>query len=72
MNTCEKEEIPYQLEVMNGLTSTNADRFSVNRAGCKACTVSIPLKYINTPAEIISIDDVENTGRLIAAYIRSF
>lgn len=72
INTCEKEEIPYQLEVMNGLTSTNADRFSVNRAGCKACTVSIPLKYMHTPAEIISIDDVENTGRLIAAYIRSF
>ena len=65
------EKIPYQLEVMNGLTSTNADQFSVNRTGCKACTVSIPLKYMHTPSEIIQIDDVENTGRLIAAYIRS-
>ena len=65
------ENIPYQLEVMNGLTSTNADQFSVNRTGCKACTVSIPLKYMHTPSEIIQIDDVENTGRLIAAYIRS-
>ena len=58
-------------EVMNGLTSTNADQFSVNKTGCKACTVSIPLKYMHTPSEIIQIDDVENTGRLIAAYIRS-
>ena len=65
------ENIPYQLEVMNGLTSTNADQFSVNRTGCKACTVSIPLKYMHTASEIIQIDDVENTGRLIAAYIRS-
>lgn len=65
------ENIPYQLEVMNGLTSTNADQFSVNRTGCKACTVSIPLKYMHTPSEIVQIDDVENTGRLIAAYIRS-
>ena len=65
------ENIPYQLEVMNGLTSTNADQFSVNRTGCKACTVSIQLKYMHTPSEIIQIDDVENTGRLIAAYIRS-
>ena len=65
------ENIPYQLEVMNGLTSTNADQFSVNRTGCKACTVSIPLKYMHTPSVIIQIDDVENTGRLIAAYIRS-
>lgn len=65
------ENIPYQFEVMNGLTSTNADQFSVNRTGCKSCTVSIPLKYMHTPSEIIQIDDVENTGRLIAAYIRS-
>lgn len=65
------ENIPYQLEVMNGLTSTNADQFSVNKTGCKACTVSIPLKYMHTPSEIIQIEDVENTGRLIAAYIRS-
>jgi len=69
---CNENNIPYQPEVMNGLTSTNADRFSVNRAGCKACTVSIPLKYMHTPAEVIQIDDIENTGRLIAGYIRSF
>lgn len=65
------ENIPYQPEVMNGLTSTNADQFSVNKTGCKTCTVSIPLKYMHTPSEIIQIEDVENTGRLIAAYIRS-
>lgn len=69
---CISEKIPYQMEVMSGLTSTNADRFSVNRGGCKACTVSIPLRYMHTPAEIIQLDDVENTGKLIAAYIRSF
>lgn len=72
MEICKKENIPFQKEVMNGLTSTNADRFSVNRCGCKACTVSIPLKYMHTPSEIIQIDDVENTGRLIATYLRSF
>ena len=66
---CIRENIPWQPEVMNGLTSTNADRFSVNRAGCKACTVSIPLRYMHTPAEVIQTDDVENTGRLIAAYL---
>lgn len=68
---CEKEKIPCQSEVMSGLTSTNADQFSVNRCGCKSCTVSIPLRYMHTPSEIIQTDDVENTGRLIAAYVRS-
>lgn len=67
---CDEKNIPWQPEVMNGLTSTNADRFSVNRCGSKACTVSIPLKYMHTPVEIIQIDDVENTSRLIAEYIK--
>lgn len=62
--------IPYQIEVMSGLTSTNADQFSVNRCGAKACTVSIPLKYMHTPVEVIQISDVEDTGRLIAEFIR--
>lgn len=66
----EKHDIPYQIEVMNGLTSTNADRFSVNRAGAKACTVSIPLRYMHTPSEVIDIDDVRMTGRLLAEFIK--
>lgn len=69
IKTAEENEIPYQLEVMNGLTSTNADRFSVNREGAKACTVSIPLRYMHTPVEVIDIADVEYTGRLIADFV---
>lgn len=67
---CKENDIPYQIEVMNGLTSTNADQFSVNRNGCMAGTVSIPLKYMHTPSEIIKIEDVENTGRLIAELLK--
>lgn len=70
IETAKSYNIPYQIEVMGGLTSTNADQFSVNRCGVKTCTVSIPLKYMHTPVEVIQISDVENTGRLIAAFIR--
>ena len=55
---------------MNGLNSTNADQFSVNKNGCMAGTVSIPLKYMHTPSEIIKIDDLEYTGRLLAEFIK--
>lgn len=65
----EKRGLPYQIEVMSGTTGTNADRFSVNKGGAKAVTLSIPLKYMHTPVEVISLSDVENTARLIAAYI---
>ncbi|MBQ7013802.1 MAG: M42 family peptidase [Oscillospiraceae bacterium] len=62
--------IPWQYEVMAGTTGTNADQFSVCREGVKACTVSIPLRYMHTPAEIISLADVCMTGELLAAYLR--
>ncbi|MDE5741787.1 MAG: M28 family peptidase [Oscillospiraceae bacterium] len=65
-----KNNLPYQIEVMAGETGTNADRFSVNNSGAKAVTLSIPLKYMHTPVEVISLSDVENTAQLIAAYLR--
>lgn len=65
----EKNDLPYQIEVMSGTTGTNADRFSVNKNGVKAVTLSIPLKYMHTPVEVISLSDVENTAQLIASHI---
>lgn len=70
VSAAEKSDIPYQIEVMNGLTSTNADRFSVNREGAKACTLSIPLRYMHTPVEVIDLKDVRLTGRLIAEFAK--
>lgn len=64
-----KANIPYQLEIMNGETGTNADAFSISRSGVKAVTLSIPLKYMHTPVEVISIKDIETTGDLIAEYL---
>ncbi len=64
-----EKKLPYQIEVMSGTTGTNADRFSVNKNGAKAVTLSIPLKYMHTLVEVISLSDVENTAQLIAAYL---
>ena len=67
----EKNNIPYQKEVMGGRsTGTNADVISVNESGVKTALVSIPEKYMHSPIEIVDINDVENTAKLIAAYIK--
>ncbi|MCI8775889.1 MAG: M42 family metallopeptidase [Oscillospiraceae bacterium] len=70
IDVCCDKNIPFQREVMHGLTSTNADQFSVNREGCKACTVSVPLKYMHTPSEVIMLEDVRHTGELLAEFLR--
>lgn len=63
------ENIPYTIEVMASSTGTNADPISQTNAGVEAVTLSIPLRYMHTPVEVIDISDVKNTGELIAKYI---
>ncbi len=70
IETAEKNNIPYQLEPIAGRTGTNADHISVSAYGVKTAVVSIPQRYMHTPNEVIAIDDVENTAKLIADYIK--
>ena len=60
---------PYQLEIMNGRTGTHADEIATSLGGVTTGLVSIPLKYMHTPAEVIATEDLENTARLLADYI---
>jgi endoglucanase len=66
----EEQGIPYQREVMGGRTGTNADAIAVSRGGVRTALLSVPQKYMHTPIEAVAVEDVENTARLIAAYVR--
>jgi endoglucanase len=68
VETAKAEKLPYQLEVMGGKTGTNADVISVSAGGTACCTVSIPIRYMHTPVEAVSLADIENTAKLIAAF----
>lgn len=67
--TAKSKGIPYQLEAMGGKTGTNADELSVSGEGMKIGLISIPLRNMHTAAEIVSLEDIENTAALMAAYI---
>lgn len=69
-NTAEKNNIPYQCEIMNGRTGTNADVISLTESGIKCALISIPLKYMHSPVEVVDINDVESVSKLIAAYVK--
>lgn len=69
INLAKNNGIPCQTEVMSGRTGTNADVIAVSRAGVKTACVSIPQKYMHTPIETVAVEDVENTARLLAAFI---
>lgn len=70
IETAKDKGIPYQIEVMNGRTGTNADAIGVTKGGVAAVTVSVPEKHMHTPVEIVDIADIENTAKLIAEYLK--
>lgn len=68
-NLAKEKNIPYQIEVMGGRTGTNADEIQLSGSGTKMALLSIPLKNMHTSIEIIDLEDVESTARLMAEYI---
>lgn len=68
--TAAQESIPWQTEVMTGRTGTDADHIAPAAGGIPTALLSIPLRYMHTPVEVVSLSDVENTARLIAAHVR--
>lgn len=66
----DENNIPYQIEVMNGTTGTNADAITAVAGGIRTALVSIPLRNMHTQAEVIDMQDIEATAKLIALYIQ--
>ena len=50
-------------------TGTDANAIQLTRAGVATGLVSIPLRYMHTAVETLSIADLENVSKLIAAFI---
>ena len=69
MNIAEENSIPYQNDVMGRTTGTNADSVTTVGKGVRTALLSIPLRYMHTANEIICVNDVDNTARLIASFL---
>lgn len=70
VDDAEKNNIPYQCEIMSGRTGTNADVISISERGIKTALISIPEKYMHQRVEVVDTADVESVSRLICAYIK--
>jgi putative aminopeptidase FrvX len=63
-------KIPHQISVTPGTSPTDARALQVNRGGMATGLLEVPLRYMHTPCEVLSLSDVEATARLVAAYCR--
>jgi putative aminopeptidase FrvX len=65
--TAEAESIPITLEATSRATGTDADAVHLSRGGVPTALVSIPIRYMHSPVELVQLDDVDACARLIAA-----
>ena len=68
VEAAEAEGIEHSISASGRGTSTDADVLQISRAGIPTGLVSIPLRYMHSPVEMVDLADVEATIALLAAF----
>ena len=64
-----KQNIMYQIEVSPYPTGTDANVIQLSGNGVKTAVVAIPCRYMHTPNEVCSVNDIEAAINLIAGFM---
>lgn len=71
IEVAEANGIPYQLEADPRPTGTDGRELQMAPGGLATAVVSIPLRYMHTPSEVVDLADIESTVQLLVAYAKS-
>lgn len=66
----QKLGIPFQIEADPRPTGTDARAIQMGRGGVATGLVSIPLRYMHTPSEVVDLEDVERCVQLLVEFTR--
>ncbi|MBK8858892.1 MAG: M42 family metallopeptidase [Opitutaceae bacterium] len=66
-----KARIPIQFEADPRPTGTDARAIQMGRSGVATGLISIPLRYMHTPSELVDLEDVERCVQLLVAFARA-
>ncbi|GAB4278322.1 MAG: M42 family metallopeptidase [Deferrisomatales bacterium] len=67
--TAEEEGIPLQFEAAPRATGTDANVMQLNRKGVATALVEVPLRYMHTPSEVLSLSDLDGAVALLTAFL---
>ena len=70
VEAAEAENVPYSLEAAGRDTRTDAESIFNAGAGIATALVSVPNRYMHSPNEMVALEDLERTARLLAAFVR--
>ncbi len=65
----EKLDMPHGIDVMPRHSGTDAYGMQIVAEGIPTMVISIPLRYMHTPVELISFKDIARAGHLLAEFI---
>lgn len=66
----EDEGLSYTIQASPKATRTDADGIHLTRRGVPTGLLSVPNRYMHSPNEVVSVEDLFNTAKLIAAFVR--
>ena len=70
VSAAEAERIPYQVEAASRDTHTDAEAIFNAHRGVATGLVSVPNRYMHSPNEMVALEDLDRTARLLAAFAR--
>ncbi|MEW6379136.1 MAG: M42 family metallopeptidase [bacterium] len=71
VRSAKEADIPCQIEAAPRSTGTDANVLQLSRGGVAAGLVSVPCRYMHTSVEVVSLQDMESSARLLAAFVRN-
>lgn len=69
MKIAQEKGIPYQLAGASGATGTDANVIQLSRAGVATALMSVPVRYLHTPVEVLSLKDLEAAVELLSTFV---
>ena len=67
----ERKQITYQVESISGFSGTDVAELQLLRGGCQSGLLSIPCRYMHTPTEMASYDDVLSAIEILFEFCTS-
>jgi tetrahedral aminopeptidase len=71
IQAADEHQIAYQLAASAKATGTDANAIQVSRAGVATGLISIPNRYMHSPVEMISLDDIDRAADLLARFAQN-
>ena len=65
----ERLGIPYATEILSASSGTDGMSLQVTAEGIPTFVLSIPIRYMHTPVEMVTLKDIQRAGRLLAEFI---